>query len=87
MNVVMDPDLKKTAPDPDNFTDFGLDRYASSVLLKSDMPAVMKEPLFMSYPIEVDWLRGTIHLVDDQGVVTLDEAGNPTPNPECGGCR
>jgi len=57
------------------------------VLLKSDMPAAMMEPLFMSHPIEADWLTVTINLVDDQGVVLLDGEGNPTPNPECDGCR
>lgn len=49
---VMYPYLRDSAPDPKNFTDFGLDRYASGVLLKSDMPAAMMEPLFMSNPPE-----------------------------------
>jgi len=84
---VMYPYLREGAPDPDNFTDFGLDRYASGVLLKSDMPAAMMEPLFMSHPVEADWLRVTIHLVDEEGVVVLDDEGNPTSNPECDGCR
>jgi len=84
---VMYPYLRDRAPDPNNFTDFGLDRYASGVLLKSDMPAAMMEPLFMSHPVEADWLTDTIHLVDGDGVVVLDDAGNPTPNPECSDCR
>ena len=84
---VMYPYLKKTAPNPDNFTGFGLDRFASGVLLKSDMPSAMMEPLFMSNPAEADWLRITMHLVDDQGVVLLDADGNPTSNPDCNGCR
>jgi N-acetylmuramoyl-L-alanine amidase/PKD repeat protein len=53
---VMYPSLKATAPDPDNFTGFGLDRFASGVLLKSDMPAAMMEPLFMSNPAEASLL-------------------------------
>jgi N-acetylmuramoyl-L-alanine amidase len=80
---VMYPYLKKTAPDPDNFTDFGLDRYASGVLLKSDMPAAMMEPLFMSHPVEADWLTVTLNQVDGDGVVLLDADGNPTLNPDC----
>ena len=84
---VMYPYLREGAPDPDNFTGFGLDRFASGVLFKSDMPAAMMEPLFMSNPAEADWLRVTIHLVDDEGVVVLDDAGNPTPNLDCIDCR
>ena len=77
---VMYPYLRDRAPDPDNFTGFGLDRFASGVLFKSDMPAAMMEPLFMSNPAEADWLRVTIHLVDDEG--------NPTiPNLGCSDCR
>ena len=44
--------LRATAPDPATFTGFGLDRFASGVLLKSDMPAAMMEPLLMSNPAE-----------------------------------
>jgi hypothetical protein len=83
----MYPYLRDTALDPDNFTDFGLDRFASGVLLKSDMPAAMMEPLFMSHPGEADWLTVTMHLVDGKGVVVLDDAGNPTPNSDCVDCR
>jgi len=84
---VMYPYLRDTAPDLSKFTDFGLDRYASGVLLKSNMPAAMMEPLFMANPAEADWLTVTIHLVDAEGVVVLDGAGNPTPNPKCTYCR
>jgi N-acetylmuramoyl-L-alanine amidase len=49
---VMYPLLKASAPDPSNFTSFDLDWFASGVLLKSDMPAAMLEPLFMSNPAE-----------------------------------
>ena len=58
---VMYPYLRKTAPDPNNFTDFGLDRFASGVLLKSDMPAAMMEPLFMSNPPEAEILVQPIY--------------------------
>jgi N-acetylmuramoyl-L-alanine amidase len=73
---VMYPALKQTAPDPDNFTGFGLDRFASGVLLKSDMPAAMMEPLFMSHPVEAELLVTPIYL--DHGI---------TPNPDCSECR
>ncbi len=45
---VLFPALRDSAPDPENFTDFGLDWFASGVLLKSDMPGTMLEPLLMS---------------------------------------
>jgi len=84
---VMYPYLWDTAPDPNNFTDFGLDRFASGVLLKSDMPAAMMEPLFMSHDVEADLLTVTMNLVDAQGVVVLDASGTPSPNPDCVDCR
>ena len=40
----------------DNFVDFGLVRFNSGVMLKSDMPAAMMEPLFMSNAYEGDAL-------------------------------
>ena len=49
---VMYPALNETAPKPDLFLPFGLDWFASGVLLKSNMPAAMLEPLFMSNPDE-----------------------------------
>jgi N-acetylmuramoyl-L-alanine amidase len=73
---VMYPYLREMAPDPANFTDFGLDRFASGVLLKSDMPAAMMEPLFISNPSEAERLVTPIYL--DQGI---------TPNPDCVDCR
>jgi len=48
----MYPLLKESAPDPELFMPFGLDWFASGVLLKSNMPAAMLEPLFMSNPSE-----------------------------------
>jgi N-acetylmuramoyl-L-alanine amidase len=73
---VMYPYLRDTAPDPDNFTSFGLDRYASGVLLKSDMPSAMMEPLFMSNPAEAEFLVTPIYT--DNGV---------TQNLDCNDCR
>lgn len=52
LHAVMRPLLRDTAPDPAVFRDFGLDHFASGVLLKSDMPAAMIEPLLMSNPAE-----------------------------------
>ncbi len=58
---VMYPQLKMSAPDPDNFLPFGLDWFASGVLLKSEMPAAMVEPLFMSNPAEAGLLVQLIY--------------------------
>jgi N-acetylmuramoyl-L-alanine amidase len=53
--------LKVTAPDPDTFIGFGLERFASGVLLKSDMPSAMMEPLFMSNSAEAELLVQPIY--------------------------
>ena len=60
-----------TAINPDNFTDFGLDRFASGVLLKSDMPAAMMEPLFMSNLAEAELLVQSIY--DDPSTASFSE--------------
>ncbi|MBD3202900.1 hypothetical protein GF327_01290 [Candidatus Woesearchaeota archaeon] len=39
-----------------DFIDFGTDRFASGTLMRSDMPAVITEPVFMSNPTEAQWL-------------------------------
>lgn len=70
------PYLRDRAPDPANFLSFGLSKFASGVLLKSNMPAAMMEPLFMSNPAEATLLVTTIY--EDFGV---------TPNPGCVDCR
>jgi len=58
---VMFPFLRDTAPpDVAVFTPFGVDRFASGVLFKSDMPAAMVEPLLMSHPAEALLLETTI---------------------------
>ena len=56
------PMLRETLP-PDqwaNFVDFGLVRFNSGVMLKSDMPAAMMEPLFMSNAYEASELQQVI---------------------------
>jgi N-acetylmuramoyl-L-alanine amidase len=73
---VMYPYLRDRAPAPANFTGFGLSRYASGVILKSDMPAMIAEPLFMSNAAEAAWLATPIYL--DSGLM---------PNPDCVSCR
>ena len=65
--------LKGTAPDPAAFRSFGLDWFASGVLLRSDMPAAMMEPLFMSNPAEADLLVTSIFNDPLAGVI----------NPQC----
>lgn len=58
------------------FTNFGLERFASGVLLKSDMPAATMEPVMMSYDLEAEQLATPIYL--DNGV---------TFNENCVNCR
>lgn len=62
---VMYPALRDTSPHPEPkeayFMDLGLNHYASGVLLKSDMPAAMMEPLFMSNPDEAALLTTPIY--------------------------
>jgi N-acetylmuramoyl-L-alanine amidase len=94
--------LKATALNPDNFSDFGLSRFASGVLLKSDMPAAMIEPLFMSYESEAELLgqpitdpeadasrRAQIARAIYQGVLSYYNNPEPPPEPKCRGrgCR
>ena len=76
---VMYPFLQETAPDPAAFRSFGLDWFASGVLLRSDMPAAMMEPLFMSNPDEAALLQVPIY--QDAFVEII--------NPDCQdfGCR
>lgn len=62
---VLYPALKDSAPDPENFTDFGLDWFASGVLLKSDMPGTMVEPLLMSNTYEAPLLVQPIFTDND----------------------
>jgi len=61
---------------PHTFTNFGLKKDALGVLLKSKMPSVMVEPVFMSHPWEADLLVTPIYL--DNGV---------TLNSDCVDCR
>ena len=95
---VMYPYLRDSAPEPDNFTGFGLDRFASGVLFKSDMPAAMMEPLFMSNPAEASLLvtpisecgdcrRAQIAQAIHDGIVSYfaqGGGGRPCDNPPCG---
>ena len=69
------------------FRDWGLVKFASRILMSSDMPATIAEPVCMSHPLEAQWLASSVNLVDADGVVLLDALGNPTPNPECVDCR
>lgn len=74
----MYPLLRGTAPDSASFTDYGLTRFASGVLLKSNMPAMIAEPLFMSnsaeaallaQPIYYDPLTGTLSTASRRGQI------------------
>ena len=57
--------LKPTAPDPLNFVPFGLKKDALGVVLKSEMPAAVAEPVFMSHPIEAERLGQTVSECSD----------------------
>ncbi len=58
----MYPYLRDTAPEGvAEFRDFGVDKFASGVLFKSDMPAAMVEPLFMSNSFEAPRLVQPIY--------------------------
>lgn len=62
---VMYPGLRDTAPpEVADFRSFGLGKFASGVLMKSDMPAAMLEPLFMSHPAEAALLAQPIYAAD-----------------------
>jgi len=74
---VLYPALLSTAPVPESFDDWGLSKFASGVLLKSDMPAAMMEPLFMSNSGEADLLVQTIY----------DASGNLHPGCPAYDCR
>ncbi len=52
--------LQPTAPDPPTFVDFGLKKDALGVVLKSEMPAAVAEPVFMSHPDEAERLGRTV---------------------------
>ena len=63
--------LGDTAPAIQYFTDYGLDRFSSGVLMESDMPAAIMEPLFMSNAAEARLLVQPIFT--DPVAETLDE--------------
>ena len=62
IHETMYPMLRETLPEElrGNFVDFGLVRFNSGVMLKSDMPAAMMEPLFMSNEYEAALLTDSI---------------------------
>ncbi|MGD8902614.1 MAG: N-acetylmuramoyl-L-alanine amidase, partial [Anaerolineae bacterium] len=62
IHEVMYPMLRDALPEdyPYDFYDFGLVRFNSGVMLKSDMPAAMMEPLFMSNAYEAELLVNAI---------------------------
>jgi len=79
--------LEESAPNTVEFRDFGLAKFAARILMSSEMPATILEPVCMSHPDEAARLTVTIHDVDEEGVVELDADGNPTSNSECDDCR
>jgi N-acetylmuramoyl-L-alanine amidase len=64
------PMLRDQLPEDlrDNFVDFGLVRFNSGVMLKSDMPAAMMEPLFMSNAYEAGLL---VHSIEGENCPDL----------------
>ena len=70
---VMSPYLRDMRPaGVVTFTEWGVRKFASGVLMKSDMPAAIMEPLCMSHPAEAVLLVTPIYL--DNGA---------TPNRDC----
>ncbi|MCH8161928.1 MAG: N-acetylmuramoyl-L-alanine amidase [Chloroflexi bacterium] len=63
--------LAPTSPDPDSFIDFGLKKDALGVVLKTDMPGAVVEPVFMSNTGEA------LRLLE-----TVEQCFDPTDN-EC----
>ena len=57
--------LGPTSPDPASFIDFGLKKDALGVILKTDMPGAVAEPLFMSNTEEAARLAQTVALCSD----------------------
>ncbi len=66
--------LRPTAPDPLNFVPFGLKKDALGVVLKSEMPAAVAEPVFMSHPVEAVRLGQIVEQCGD---------GSSNPNNLC----
>ena len=85
LHDAMFPFLHARAPEGvEDFRDFGLDRFASGVLFKSDMAAAIIEPLFMSNEYEGPVLLTTVNIIDEQtGLVVVGVDGNGTPNSAC----
>lgn len=69
---IMYTQLHDSAPDPAAFVDFGLDWFASGVLIKSNMPGVILEPVFMSNPEEAALLVQPIFENADETVFSQD---------------
>lgn len=57
--------LGPTAPDPGSFIDFGLKKDALGVILKTDMPGAVAEPVFMSNAAEAARLAQTVAQCSD----------------------
>ena len=75
--AVMSPYLRDMRPaGVVTFTEWGVRKFASGVLMKSDMPAAIMEPLCMSHPAEAALLVTPVYL--DNGT---------TANPDCNDCR
>ena len=73
---VMYPYLQDLAPvSAAEFIDYGVSRFASGVLFKSDMPAAMVEPVFMSHPAEAELLTTPIF--------SAGEPNTPCPDYSC----
>jgi N-acetylmuramoyl-L-alanine amidase len=47
------------------FHDYGVRQFASGVLIKSDMPATLQEPVFLSNTLECKWVNGTLDGYED----------------------
>jgi len=68
LHSAMVPVLRKNAPLPADFTDYGVRRFGAGVLRRSAMPAVLLEPAFMSNPAEARLLAVPIYSAANSNV-------------------
>lgn len=61
------PTMRKTAPVPTAFTDYGVRRFGAGVLRRSSMPAALVEPAFLSNPAEAALLVTPIYTAPGSG--------------------
>ena len=64
------PALRRTAPVPSAFADFGVRRFGAGVLRRSSMPGTLVEPAFLSNPAEAALLATPIFTAPGSGALS-----------------